>query len=142
MSTYNHNTFRSPIAEQMWDLKYRMKDYEGNPIDITVQDTWARIADSLASVEENYFTYGEDGLIDYDRRMHWEEEFYRALGHVSLTVWPQLRNPPQGGQTVSTKRWRALSSFQRDVSTLGQAQGTVTSPCLTVSSWAPSLIVL
>tara|TARA_R110000751_G_scaffold203312_1_gene307775 strand:+ start:773 stop:2596 length:1824 start_codon:yes stop_codon:yes gene_type:complete len=79
MSTYNHNTFRSPIAEQMWDLKYRMKDYEGNPIDITVQDTWARIADSLASVEENYFTYGEDGLIDYDRRMHWEEEFYRAL---------------------------------------------------------------
>ena len=73
------NVFRSPIAEQMWDMKYRMKDYEGNPIDITVQDTWARIADSLASVEENYFTYGEDGLIDYDRRMHWEEEFYRAL---------------------------------------------------------------
>lgn len=65
MSTYNHNTFRSPIAEQMWDLKYRMKGYEGNPIDLTVQDTWTRIADSLASVE--------------DPTSGWSDRFYEAL---------------------------------------------------------------
>lgn len=38
------NIFRSPIAEQMWDMKYRLKEYDGTPIDLTVQDTWSRVA--------------------------------------------------------------------------------------------------
>ena len=46
-----HNKFRTPIAEQIWNDKYRMKQFDGTPIDITVEDTWDRIATSLASVE-------------------------------------------------------------------------------------------
>jgi len=46
-----HNKFRTPIAEQIWNDKYRMKEFDGTPIDITVEDTWDRIATSLASVE-------------------------------------------------------------------------------------------
>lgn len=45
--------FRTPIAEQIWDQKYRLKTFDGTPIDETVQDTWRRIAKALASVEEN-----------------------------------------------------------------------------------------
>ena len=59
------NVFRSPIAEQMWDMKYRLKKYDGTPIDLTVQDTWERIAKSLASVEQN--------------PEHWSKVFYEAL---------------------------------------------------------------
>jgi ribonucleoside-diphosphate reductase alpha chain len=59
------NIFRSPIAEQMWDMKYRLKEYDGTPIDLTVQDTWSRVAKSLASVEDN--------------PEYWEGEFYKAL---------------------------------------------------------------
>jgi ribonucleoside-diphosphate reductase alpha chain len=47
------NIFRSPIAEQMWDMKYRLKKYDGTPIDLTVHDTWSRIADALASKEKD-----------------------------------------------------------------------------------------
>ena len=47
------NIFRSPIAEQMWDMKYRLKEYDGTPIDLTVHDTWSRIANALAAKEED-----------------------------------------------------------------------------------------
>lgn len=73
------NIFRTPIAEQMWDMKYRYKEYDGTPIDLTVQDTWVRVAKHLASAEEDYYLTGEDGLISFDNRMYWEEDFYRAL---------------------------------------------------------------
>ena len=48
---YNHNVFRTPIAEQMWDMKYRLKKYDGTPLDMTVHDTWARVANALAQAE-------------------------------------------------------------------------------------------
>ena len=57
--------FDAAIAEQIWDMKYRLKDADGTPIDKSVQDTWARIAKDLASVEK-------------DKEL-WEKEFYAAL---------------------------------------------------------------
>lgn len=45
------SAFTAPIAEQIWDMKYRMKEADGTPIDQDVTDTWMRIADDLASVE-------------------------------------------------------------------------------------------
>jgi len=44
--------FAAPIAEQIWDMKYRMKSADGAPVDQTVEDTWRRIARALASVED------------------------------------------------------------------------------------------
>ena len=43
--------FSAPIAEQIWDMKYRLKDAEGTPVDASVEDTWRRIARALAAVE-------------------------------------------------------------------------------------------
>jgi ribonucleoside-diphosphate reductase alpha chain len=57
--------FAAPIAEQIWDMKYRLKAQDGTPVDGTVEDTWRRIARALASVE------ADPGL--------WEERFYDAL---------------------------------------------------------------
>lgn len=57
--------FAAPIAEQIWDMKYRLKAADGTAIDGTVEDTWRRIARSLAEVEKN--------------PAEWEEKFYTAL---------------------------------------------------------------
>ena len=57
--------FAAPIAEQIWDMKYRFKKADGTPLDQSVEDSWRRIARSLASVEK-----------DADQ---WEERFYHAL---------------------------------------------------------------
>lgn len=68
------NAFTMPIAEQIWDMKYRMKTAAGEPIDLTVQDTWRRIAKALAEAEEPTVT--ESGQ---QRRAKFEAEFYAAL---------------------------------------------------------------
>jgi ribonucleoside-diphosphate reductase alpha chain len=57
--------FSAPIAEQIWDMKYRFKDADGTPRDITVEDTWRRIARDLAQAEKD--------------PSGWEETFYDAL---------------------------------------------------------------
>ena len=36
--------FHAPIAEQIWDMKYRFKEADGTPIDGSVEDSWRRIA--------------------------------------------------------------------------------------------------
>ncbi|MGB1034464.1 MAG: adenosylcobalamin-dependent ribonucleoside-diphosphate reductase, partial [Primorskyibacter sp.] len=57
--------FAAPIAEQIWDMKYRLKQADGTPIDHTVEDSWRRIARALAVVEKDPAT--------------WETKFYTAL---------------------------------------------------------------
>ena len=59
------SAFTTPIAEQIWDMKYRFKAADGTPIDAVVQDTWHRIAGALAAVEK-----------DPDQ---WRDRFYQAL---------------------------------------------------------------
>ncbi len=57
--------FSAPIAEQIWDMKYRLKAADGTPVDRTVEDTWRRIARALAAEE------AEPDV--------WEDRFYAAL---------------------------------------------------------------
>src|SRR6056297_2366028 len=57
--------FAAPIAQSIWDMKYRLKEADGTPLDETVEDTWRRIARALAEVERD--------------PSHWEDRFYDAL---------------------------------------------------------------
>lgn len=53
------------ISERIWDMKYRLKSAAGKPVDKSLEDTWRRVARSLAAPEA-----------DPDL---WEQRFYRAL---------------------------------------------------------------
>ncbi|MFB9150108.1 adenosylcobalamin-dependent ribonucleoside-diphosphate reductase [Roseovarius ramblicola] len=55
--------FTTPIAEQIWSMKYRYVTGDGG--DASVEDTWRRVARALAAVE------AEPDV--------WEERFYAAL---------------------------------------------------------------
>src|SRR6202012_724349 len=41
----------SDISRQIWDMKYRLKQPDGTPVDRDVPDTWARVALALAQAE-------------------------------------------------------------------------------------------
>ncbi|GAA0550478.1 ribonucleoside-diphosphate reductase alpha chain [Rhizomicrobium palustre] len=41
----------SPIAQQIWDMKYRFRDADGTPIDHDVADSWGRIAIAASHAE-------------------------------------------------------------------------------------------
>ena len=55
----------APISRQIWDAKYRLKTADGRPVDLTIEDSWRRIARALAAVETN--------------PAEWEQPFYEAL---------------------------------------------------------------
>lgn len=55
----------APISRQIWDMKYRLKNAEGQPIDKAVGDTWRRVAASLAVAE--------------DDPQAWEQPFFEAM---------------------------------------------------------------
>lgn len=59
------NRFAAPIAEQIWDMKYRLRAADGTPLDATVEETWRRVARDLASVEAD--------------PARWEGRFHAAL---------------------------------------------------------------
>jgi ribonucleoside-diphosphate reductase alpha chain len=44
-------TLTTPIARQIWDMKYRLKDAAGSPVDKTIDDTLDRVARALAVPE-------------------------------------------------------------------------------------------
>jgi len=41
----------SPIAQRVWDMKYRLRAPDGSPVDKTVHDSWERVATALSAVE-------------------------------------------------------------------------------------------
>ena len=53
------------ISQRIWDMKYRFKTPEGEPIDRTVDDSWRRVATALAAVEAD--------------PVAWEQPFHDAL---------------------------------------------------------------
>ena len=59
------SSFSAPIAEQIWDMKYRFKAADGTPTDQTVEDSWRRVANALAAEE-----------VDPKK---WQDKFYNAL---------------------------------------------------------------
>ena len=79
--------FAAPIAEQIWDMKYRLKQADGQPIDGTVEDTWRRIATSLASVEKDPET--------------WEKKFYGALEDFKFLPAGRITAGAGTGRTVT-----------------------------------------
>ena len=81
--------FHAPIAEQIWDMKYRLKEADGTPIDASVEDTWRRIARALAVVEK-------DPAL-------WEEKFYAALEGFKFL--------PAGRITAGAGTGRAVTLF-------------------------------
>ena len=81
--------FAAPIAEQIWDMKYRLKDIDGTPLDGTVEDTWRRIARALAETEADPAA--------------WEDRFYAAL--------EDFRYLPAGRITAGAGTGRSVTLF-------------------------------
>ncbi len=58
------------ISRQIWDMKYRLKQPDGTPVDRDVADTWARVALAAAEAEAP------------EKRREWATAFAEALtGH-------------------------------------------------------------
>ncbi len=53
------------ISQQIWDMKYRLKNADGTPVDKTLNDSFRRVADALAQPERE--------------KEYWAERFYKSM---------------------------------------------------------------
>ena len=89
--------FHAPIAEQIWDMKYRLKAADGTALDGSVEDTWRRIARALAEVETD--------------KALWEDRFYHALEDFKFL--PAGRITAGAGTGRAQASWRVISDCGR-----------------------------
>ncbi len=64
----------------IWDKKYRLKDKFGQPVDMSIQDTYDRVARALADVEEE------------DKREYWHQQFVWALANGAIPAGRIMSN--------------------------------------------------
>ncbi len=62
----------SSISEHIWDLKYRLKRYDGTPVDASLDATFARVAQAAAEAEKPRL------------RSQWAKRFKSAMSDLSF----------------------------------------------------------
>jgi ribonucleoside-diphosphate reductase alpha chain len=91
----------SPIAAQIWDLKYRFKDPAGVPRDATVADTWARVADALAAGESE--------------RALWRARFLEAMREYRFLPAGRILAGAGTGRTVTLHNCFVMGTIADDM---------------------------
>jgi len=66
--------FEAPISREIWALKYRLSDFDGTPIDKSLDDTFWRVARAAARVEKG----------SGKKREGWETRFFDAMSDLSF----------------------------------------------------------
>ena len=80
---------KNTLPEQIWDMKYRLKSADGDPVDATIEDTWTRIARSVAEAEPE------------ETRDAWTERFQDALADYKFLPAGRIMAGAGAGRSVT-----------------------------------------
>ncbi|MCA0199505.1 MAG: adenosylcobalamin-dependent ribonucleoside-diphosphate reductase [Proteobacteria bacterium] len=97
-------TTTSPIAQQIWDMKYRFTSADGDPIDQTVADTWARVAKALAAQER-------DPAV-------WAPRFERAMNDFVFLPAGRILAGAGTGRKVTLHNCFVMGTIEDDMSSI------------------------
>ncbi len=75
-------------SHEIWEKKYQLKNEHGNPVDLTVEDTYKRVGKALAATE-----------IDSE---YWEERFAWALANGATPAGRIMSNAGAGKYKPAT----------------------------------------
>ena len=94
------------ISQQIWDMKYRLKTADGQPVDKTIEDSWRRVAQAVAEAEPE------------EQRQAWAAKFYEALAgfhflpaparHIRGVCNPSSVRRELGSRCICRDEWRWL----------------------------------
>jgi len=91
------------ISQQIWDMKYRLRAPNGEPVDKTIEDTWRRIAHALAEPERA------------DRRQYWADQFCGALADFQFLPAGRVVAGAGAERTVTLFNCFVMSSIPDDM---------------------------
>ncbi|MEO5347663.1 MAG: adenosylcobalamin-dependent ribonucleoside-diphosphate reductase [Magnetococcus sp. YQC-9] len=79
-----------PASLAIWDSKYRLKSSSGQPVDENLEDTWKRVAATLAAVEKP------------ENQVVWEQRFLDALRQGAIPGGRIVSNAGAGAHKPAT----------------------------------------
>jgi len=97
-------TALTPIAQQIWDMKYRLKAGDGTPVDKTIEDTWRRVANALAAPEKDPAS--------------WSEKFYDALSDFKVLPAGRIIAGAGTGRRVTLFNCFVMNTIEDDMGTI------------------------
>src|SRR3954447_14654498 len=78
-----------PISHEIWDMKYRLKDASGAPVDQTVEDSWRRVARAIAEAEAP------------DAQEQWAQAFYDIMTGYAFLPAGRILSGAGTGRSVT-----------------------------------------
>lgn len=96
----------SPIAHEIWEMKYRFRRPDGTPVDQTVDDTWWRVARALAAPEPA------------DRRESIAAEFYSAMAGYRFLPAGRILAGAGTGRRVTLFNCFVMGTIKDDMSSI------------------------
>ena len=84
-----HDMIADPIARDIWDMKYRLKQPGGAPIDQSIEDTWRRVASAVAEAEAP------------QAREKWAKKFYSLLADYRFLPAGRILSGAGSGRSVT-----------------------------------------
>ncbi|MCP5365030.1 MAG: adenosylcobalamin-dependent ribonucleoside-diphosphate reductase [Hyphomicrobiales bacterium] len=77
----------APVSQQIWSMKYRLRNASGEVVDKTISDTWRRVARELSRPEKD--------------AAHWEERFFQAMEDFKILPAGRILSGAGSGRRVT-----------------------------------------
>jgi len=94
------------ISEQIWDMKYRLKGADGSPLDITIADTWTRVAKAVAAAEPKR------------ERKLWAHRFAQALADFAFLPAGRILAGAGTGRAVTLFNCFVMGRIEDDLGSI------------------------
>jgi len=101
-------SFPAPISELIWDLKYRLKDPAGEPVDATLADTFWRVARAAAAPEKG----GKRA------RERWASRFYDAMADFGFLPAGRILAGAGSNRSVTLFNCFVMGRIEDDLSSI------------------------
>ncbi len=94
------------ISEHIWDTKYRLKAIDGTPVDLTIADTWRRVARAAAVREAE------------NQRAGWEQQFFDAMADLAFLPAGRIIAGAGSGRDVTLFNCFVMGRIEDDLSSI------------------------
>jgi ribonucleoside-diphosphate reductase alpha chain len=94
------------ISRQIWDAKYRLKTADGAPVDLTLADTWRRVAGAIAAAEP-----------EADRE-RWAKTFFEVMADLAFLPAGRILAGAGSGRAVTLFNCFVMGRIGDDLSSI------------------------
>ncbi len=96
-----------PVSEEIWDMKYRLRDEDGEPADAGIEDTWSRVARAVAGAEAKKRA-----------RRTWTERFESALADFAFLPGGRILAGAGTGRNVTLFNCFVMGRIEDDMASI------------------------